>query len=198
MNRNFVFKFVALVLCSMFCLIFSFGCAYKLSNKVDKLPGDIQSLQVPMFTNISREPNVEVLFTDALKDEILRFGRIKLVNDSSDAEGILTGIVKSVELKSDESVTEAKYSKYLPYGTVLSAVVKVTVNVTVTLTDKKTQKVLWTGEYTQSKNYTPPQITLPVINSANNLYNLSDRRQTLEALSKDMMQLALDRLVDNF
>lgn len=194
MNRNFVFKFVTLVL----CLILATGCAYKLSNKVDRFPGDIQTVQVPVFSNVSREPNVEVFFTDALKDEVLRFGRVKLVNEASAAEGILTGIIHSVELKSDESVTEAKNTQFLPYGSVLSAIVRVTVNVTVTLTDKKTQKILWSANYTNSKNYTPPQITLPVINSANNLYNLSERRQTLESISKDMMQLALDRLFDNF
>lgn len=176
----------------------SVGCAYKLSNKVDRLPGNIQTIQVPMFSNNSREPNIEVLFTDSLKDEVLRFGRVRLVNDSSNAEGILTGVIHSVELKSDESLIEAKDAQYLPYGTVLPTIIRVTVNVTVTLTDKKTQKVLWTSQYEQTKNYTPPQITVPVINSANNLYNLSERRQTLEALSKDMMQLAFDRLVDNF
>lgn len=174
------------------------SCAYKLSSKVDKLPGGIRVIQVPLFSNLSREPNVEVLFTDAFKNEVLRFGRISLVNTESQAQGIVLGTIKSVDLRSDESVIESKDTQYLPYGTVLPTQVRVTVTVSMKMVEQKTQKILWSSDYTQIKYYTPPQITLPVINSANNLYNLSERRQTLEALSKDMMQLALDRLVDNF
>jgi TolB-like protein len=176
----------------------TFSCAYKLSNAVDKLPGGVQAIVVPMFINESKEPNIEVFFTNAFKTEVLRFGRINLVNSESQAEAVVTGTIKSVKIVSDESVIESKNAKYLPYGTVLATQVKVTVVVSMKMTEIKTQKILWSGDYTQSKNYTPPQITLPVINSANNLYNLSERRQTLETLSKDMMQLALDRLVDNF
>lgn len=180
-------------------LIFSFSsCAYKLSNKVDKLPGGIRVVQVPLFTNLTAEPHVEVIFTEALKAEVLRFGRLNLVNNEPEAEGIISGTITSLELRSDESVTESKDLAYLPYGTILPNLVKVTVTVHIKMTERRTQKILWSNTYTQSKNYTPPGITLPVINSANNLYNLSERRQTLETLSKDMMQLAFDRLVDNF
>lgn len=194
MKPNFVFKFVALLLCSMT----TFSCAYKLSNAVDKLPGGVSTIAVPMFKNESKEPNIEVYFTNSFKGEVLRFGRINLLNSESQAEAVVTGVIKSVKIVSDESVIESKNATYLPYGTVLATQVKVTVVVAMKMTEIKTQKVLWSGDYEQSKNYTPPQITLPVINSANNLYNLSERRQTLETLSKDMMQLALDRLVDNF
>lgn len=178
--------------------MFTFSCAYKLSNAVDKLPGGIKTITVPLFKNDSKEPQVEVYFTNAFKSEVLRFGKINLVNNEHEAEAVVTGTIKSVDLKSDESVIESKNATYLPYGTVLATQTKVTVVVSMKMTEIKSQKVLWSGDYTQSKNYTPPQITLPVINSANNLYNLSERRQTLEQLSKDMMQLALDRLVDNF
>lgn len=194
MKPNFVFKFVALLLCSMT----TFSCAYKLSNAVDKLPGGVTTIAVPLFKNDSKEPNIEVYFTNSFKNEVLRFGRINLVNSESQAEAVVTGVIKSVKIVSDESVIESKNATYLPYGTVLATQVKVTVTVAMKMTEVKTQKVLWSGDYEQSKNYTPPQLTLPVINSANNLYNLSERRQTLETLSKDMMQLALDRLVDNF
>lgn len=194
MKPNFVFKFVSLLLCSMA----TFSCAYKLSNDVEKLPGGVTTIAVPMFKNDSREPNIEVFFTNSFKNEVLRFGRINLVNSEAQAEAVVTGVVKSVKIVSDESVIESKNATYLPFGTVLATQVKVTVTVSMKMIEVKTQKVLWSGDYEQSKNYTPPQLTLPVINSANNLYNLSERRQTLETLSKDMMQLALDRLVDNF
>ncbi|MBC7456736.1 MAG: hypothetical protein H7235_00545, partial [Bdellovibrionaceae bacterium] len=143
---------------------------------MDKLPGGVSTIVVPLFKNESKEPNIEVYFTNSFKSEVLRFGRINLVNSESQAEAIVTGVIKSVKIASDESVIESKNATYLPYGTVLATQVKVTVVVAMKMTEIKTQKLIWSGDYEQSKNYTPPQITLPVINSANNLYNLSERR----------------------
>lgn len=182
----------------IFFLFFSESCAYRLSNNVDTLPNSVKIIYIPIFLNESSEPNVEVPFTNSLRTEALRFGKLKLVDAESKSEAILSGTIKSVELASSESIVEAENTTYLPFGTVLTTQVKVTVALLIKLTDTKTKKILWSSEYKQSKNYTPPQITLPVLNSANNLYNLSERRQTLETLSKDMMQLAFDRLVDNF
>ena len=194
MKPHFVFNFIIVLLCSML----SSSCAYKLSNSVNQLPGGITTITVPMFKNESKEPNIEVYFTNSFRAEVLRFGRISLVNQESLAEAVVTGTIKSVRIISDESVIESKNATYLPFGTVMATQVRVIVNVSMKMTEVKTQKILWSADYEQFKNYTPPQITLPVINSANNLYNLSERRQTLEILSRDMMQLALDRLVDNF
>lgn len=182
----------------IFFLVILQSCAYRLSNNVDKLPNDVKVIYIPLFANDSKEPNVEVMFTNALKAEALRFGKLNMVNSESAADATLSGSITSVELASDESVIEAKDAKYLPYGTVLPTQVRVTVTVSMKMTEIKTKKILWSSEYKQYRNYTPPQITLPGLNSANNLYNLSERRQTLETLAKDMMQLAFDRLVDNF
>lgn len=174
------------------------SCAYKLSSNVDKLPGNINVLYIPIFINETKEPNVEVYFTNSLKTEVLRFGKISIADRPDQSQAILEGKIISIDYASDESLIESKDTAYLPFGTVLPTQVKVTVKVFITLTEYKTGKILWSSEFTQSKNYTPPQFTLPVINSANNLYNLSERRHTLESLSKDMMQLAFDRVVDNF
>lgn len=194
MKLNFVFLFIGLALCS----IFFESCAYQLSNKVDHLPENYHSVYVPIFENKSTEPNVEVIFTDSLKNEVMRFGKINLTSYKYNAEGTLSGVVNKIEVTSDESVIQSKDALFLPYGTVLPTQVKVTITATITFTDNKTNKILWSSEYKQSKNYTPPQVTLPVLNSANNTYNLSERRLTISALSKEMMQLAFDRLVDNF
>lgn len=174
------------------------SCAYKNSSKFDRLPENVKVLFVPLFQNQSREPLSEVYFTESFKNEVLRSGLAHLANNEINAEATLKGIVKSVKLVSDESIIESKDSAYLPQGTVLPTQVKVIVEVSMSLIKTDTKRVLWSGEFTQFKYYTPPQVTLPVINSANNLYNLNEKRQTLESLSKDMMQLAFDRMINNF
>ena len=178
-------------------LIFT-GCAYRLSNKVDSLPGAVKSIFVPVFKNLSPEPGVEVFFTDSMKSEILRSGYATILNSEQESDAVLVGTIKTVDFWTDESIIEAKSTSYLPTGTVLSSQVKVTVSVSVSLRRKLSNETLWSSDFTQTRNYVPPQVTLPVLNTANNLYNQTAKRQTLSVLSSEMMQLAFDRLVDNF
>jgi hypothetical protein len=195
-SRNFKLTFsviVFFVLVSQLC-----ACAYKLSNKVDKLPGDIKILYVPVFKNLATETLVESYFTDSMRSEILRSGYAKLVDTESAADAVIYGTVESVEITTDEIVTESKYTEYLPKDSVLSLGAKIKIDVAIELRKKGSTEVLWNGHYTQSSAYTPPQLTLPTINSANNLYNQSARRSTMQTMSKEMMQLAFDRMVDNF
>lgn len=181
----------------LFVTLFS-GCAYKLSNKVDALPGNAKVLFIPVFKNESTETQVESLFTDAMKNETLRSGYARLSNSENGADAVLLGTIRVVDVINDEFVIEAQNTKYLPKDSILSTKATVKVSVDLVLKKKGSSEVLWTGGFTQSKDYTPPQITLPTLNSANNLYNLSARRDTLSKLSKEMMQLAFDRMVDNF
>jgi len=140
------------------------GCAYKLSNTVDSLPGKTKSLYIPVFKNTSTEPGVEVYFTNALKKEILTSKSATLFNEEAEADSSLNGEIKSVEVFSDESVNVAENTKYLPSGTVISTQVKVVVTVSLSLKRKNSTEVLWRSDFKQSLNYTPPQVTLPVIN----------------------------------
>lgn len=175
-----------------------FSCSYKNSSKYDRLPENVKVVYIPMFENLSREPLIETYFTEAIKEEFLRSGYASIAAKEFNAEAILKGKITSVEVNSDESVIESKSTTYLPQGSVLPTQTTVTVKVALSLIKKESGKILWQGEFAQSKNYTPPQITVPVVNSANSLYNLSEKRQTLESLSRDLMQLAYDRMIDGF
>ena len=123
---------------------------------------------------------------------------IQLKNDESSSEAVLQGRIISISVIADESVIEAKNTLYMPTENVLATQYKVTARIELILKKKNTTTILWSGQFTQSSNYSAPQITLPVINTANSLYNESAKRQTLTALSKDMMQAAFDRMVENF
>ncbi len=203
MNQFFVsryFKVTFSVIGIIFLFNFTSSCAYKLSNKIDTLPKNTKVLFIPVFKNSSSEPLVENFFTDSMRSETLRSGYAQVANSEQNADAVLIGTIQSVEImsSSDDSVIEAKKTDYLPNGTVLTYRTTITVTVDLKLKKKGSSDVLWTGSFTQAKSYKPPQLTLPTINSANNLYNLSASRQTLSTLSKEMMQLAFDRMVDNF
>ncbi len=174
------------------------GCAYKLSTNLESLPGKVKSIQVPLFKNKSTEPGAEIFFTNSLKSEALKSRVVRLEDDEDRSEAILQGVIADIDVTSAESVVEAKNTQYLPLENVLSTSYTVTVTVELTLKKKGSSTVLWSGSFRQGKIYSSPQITLPVINTANNLYNYSAKRQTLDAISKELMQAAFDRMLENF
>ena len=175
-----------------------FGCAYKLSSKSQMLPGNVKRVQIPLFKNNSIEPETETFFTNSLKTEALKSSVVKLQDEESGSEAVLQGTILSVDVWSEDFLIEAKSTAYLPQQTVLTTQYKVTVVVELILKKTGSSEIYWSGQFKQVKNYSAPQITLPVINTANSLYNFSAKRQTLNALSKDMMQEAFDRMLENF
>jgi len=191
------FKVTASVI--IFFLIMSVsGCAYKLSSKTIFLPGKVKSLQIPLFRNDSSEVGAETYFTNSMKTEALRSQFVSIKNEEGQAEGVLQGRVTSVDVLADESIIEAKNTVYMPTETVLATQYRVTVGIELILRRANTSTVLWRGNFVQTKSYSAPQITLPVVNTANSLYNESAKRQTLSDLSKEMMQAAFDRMVEDF
>ncbi|MBC7742831.1 MAG: hypothetical protein H7061_11590 [Bdellovibrionaceae bacterium] len=181
-----------------FMLLSTSGCAYKLSSRSQLLPGNVKRIQIPLFKNKSVEPGVEVFFTNALKTEALKSSVVSIQDKENQSEGILQGTIQSIDVVAEESVIQAKDTKFLPSETVIATQYKVNATIELVLKRKGSTEILWSGIFKQGSNYTAPQITLPVINTANSLYNHSAKRQTLDALSKEMMQAAFDRMLENF
>lgn len=165
------------------------------------MPGQVKRIQIPLFINKSQEPQIEVFFTNSLKEEALKSRLVKLENEAVNSEAILKGTITSIEVLANDSVVEADKNTeaiYMPQGTILAKEYKVTVDVQLELKKINSKEVLWSGTFRQFKNYSAPQITLPSLNTSNSLYNQSAKRQTLESLSKEMMQAAFDRMLENF
>ena len=194
-----IFSLIILILTASVITFFLSACAYKLSSQTENLPGNVKSIQIPLFKNGTGEVNAETYFTNALKVEALRAKFVTLKNDESEADAVLQGRLISIDVIADESsIKEAKDQVYLPTETVIATQYKVIVGVELVLTRSHTTDVLWRGNFVQEKDFSGSQITLPVINTANSLYNESAKRQTLSDLSKNMMQAAFDRMVENF
>ena len=190
---------IFLLLTASVIQIFVTSCAYKLSSRTQLLPGHVKRIQIPLFKNKSTEPGIEVFFTNSIKNEALKSSVAKLQNLENESEAILQGTINSIDIMSeDTSVIEAKNSKYLPSETVLATQYRVEANIDIQLKRKGSTEILWSGNFKQARNYSAPKISLPVINTANSLYNQSAKRQALDALSKDMMQAAFDRMLENF
>ncbi len=176
------------------------SCAYKLRSGMDELPDGVQRIQIPIFKNNSIEPSAEIYFTNSLKSEALRSRSARLVNDEAAAEAVLQGTVSNIEVLADESLADTTTGTYpyLPGGTVLALQYKVSAVIDLVLKKRGSNKILWSGNFKQTRSFPASHITLPVINTSNSLYNQSAKRQTLDALSKEMMQAAFDRMIERF
>ena len=59
-----------------FLILLAAACGYRFTAPSSALPEGIQKVRVPVFVNATSEPGVEALFTQALRDQLLRAGRL--------------------------------------------------------------------------------------------------------------------------
>jgi hypothetical protein len=71
------------------------GCGYALVRS-DGALGDVRSVAIPTPRNDSREPGAEYVVADALRREFLRRKGVRLVEDPSSADLVLSGRVSLV------------------------------------------------------------------------------------------------------
>lgn len=175
----------------IFFLLLS-ACAYRMGSPERSLPSSYRQITVPLFRNLSMEPSVEVTFTNALVKEFER-ARIGRIVEPSQAEVEIEGEIKSISYRS-----AGKRDTLIPTGSVLATNYDIEVIVSIVVKRRADQSVLWAGEFSRTRSYNAPQVTLPGINTVNPLYNLSARRQNFDILAADMMAEAHDRLTENF
>lgn len=174
------------------------SCAYHMGPRADAVPGGVKSIGIPVFKNLSKEVMVETYFTNALLQEFERSKVVQIVPEPL-AEATMYGVIKKIEYLADiNSMTLGKETQFQPAETVLTGSYQVRVEVELKLIRNGDQKLLWFSDYSKSKTYSAPQVTLPIVNSVNPLYNLSARRQLLEQVSLDLMSEAHDRMLDKF
>lgn len=183
---------------NMLCLLliaFNFGlssCAYRLGNSERSLPKSYRQLTIPLFKNQSMEPSVEVAFTNALTKEFER-SKVGAIVDPNQAEVTVEGTIRSITYTAG-----GKKDTGLPSGSVLATTYDIAVSVGIVVRKRADLSVIWSGDFSRTRSYSAPQVTLSGINTVNPLYNSSAKRQNLELMAADMMAEAHDRLTENF
>jgi len=69
------------------------GCGYHVAGKAGQMPGNIETLSIPIFTNSTLEPNVESVITSAFVNEFVT--TVRVVDEST---FMLEGTIKSYGL----------------------------------------------------------------------------------------------------
>lgn len=75
------------------------ACGYRFQGEA-KLPGGAQTVFVDMFENRTNEPNLETVVTNAVIFEFTKRSRTAIVSDAAQADLIMRGVIRSVEVRS--------------------------------------------------------------------------------------------------
>jgi outer membrane lipopolysaccharide assembly protein LptE/RlpB len=115
-------------------LMLASSCGYHLSGTGGVVPEGTRFIAVPVFINGTNEPYVDVEVTQAVVQEFLNDGRLKVVSPE-EAELVLHGKVTKYEV---QPLSFTAYSHVQQY--------KVNLTVDASLEDLRTKKVLWQGK----------------------------------------------------
>jgi hypothetical protein len=72
------------------------GCGYALAGLGDNLPDHIRRIGVPTFQNMSTTPELDRIFTEAVRVELQSRGRYQVVPEATGVDAVLTGSIRSV------------------------------------------------------------------------------------------------------
>src|SRR5215813_1746441 len=94
------------------CLSLLAGCGYRFTAGGAGLPGDIRRVYAPVFVNKTPEPGLESIFTQAMREQLVRAG----VAGESSSEAQLLGEVQAVSGAPTIITTKGTLASYRLYA----------------------------------------------------------------------------------
>jgi len=88
------------------------GCGYQMAGRgASQLPPHLKTIAIPVFENKSSEPTIQRPFTEALRRAFITDGRLRLVNNKSGADLLVTGTltkywIRAVAFDTDDVAIE--------------------------------------------------------------------------------------------
>jgi hypothetical protein len=110
------------------------GCGYQLGSGGNVVPRDAQTIFVEPFVNRTREVGIGPEFTTAVRSELYRRGRLRLVESAEQADVILSGVVRGLD---SETASVNRHTEALQYEAHLI--------LDVMLRRREPDEILWRG-----------------------------------------------------
>jgi len=126
-------------------LLFSLSsCGYKLTGYSSQVPSHIQRVAIPDFENKTTRFQVEQYITFAVREEFIKRSDMVLVEDSTDADALLEGVINSFEIVPISYTEDASANLF-----------RITIDVNVRFIDLATNDMIFEGKnirFTDSYN----------------------------------------------
>jgi hypothetical protein len=171
----------ACLLALAFCLLISSAaCGYRVAGRGDRLPPDIKSLAVPIFTNETPRFRIEQKVSAAITREFIARSRFRITPNPAGADAVLKGTIK--EVRSGVVAFDLSTGR--------ATTMQVQVLAHVDLVDQRTKKVLFTNHnYIFREQY---QI------SQNPSALFEEQDPALDRLSRDLARTLVTDILENF
>ena len=120
------------------------GCGYNLVGKGSYLDPTIHTIEVPAFVNRTTRVELEQRVTQAVADEFVSRGRLRLVTDPKGADAILRGSIDSFGINPVAFNPQGRATQY-----------QISITAKIELVDHRNEdKVLWKNDqYRFTENY---------------------------------------------
>lgn len=115
-------------------LVLSSGCGYSLAGRGSFLPPHIQTIGVPLFTNVTSVYDVDRRVTERVVSELIGRGKYRVERSATGVDAVLSGEISSITLSPAATNAQRQAVRYL---LVLTAKVE--------FRDLKENKVIWTN-----------------------------------------------------
>ena len=160
------------------------GCGYALSGKQNNLPDYIRRIGIPVFQNKSAIPELDQVYTQAVRNELQSRGKFTVVGESTGVDAILTGTIQSVSQRPVVITTgNLQASRYV-----------IAVTVHVEFKDVKANKILASPTDTKSEEYEIS--TGGVVIDLPSLY--AQNRNAFDRLSRDFARSVVQSILSAF
>jgi outer membrane lipopolysaccharide assembly protein LptE/RlpB len=113
------------------CVMLLSSCGYRLTPVGGIVSEDAKTIAIPVFVNGTNEPNVDMTLTQAVVNEFLTDGRLKIASPD-DADLILRCKVVKFDVSAIAYTTNTYVQQY-----------NISISVDARLTETKSNKVLW-------------------------------------------------------
>jgi outer membrane lipopolysaccharide assembly protein LptE/RlpB len=128
----------------LLAVLASTGCGYSTAGKTTRLPSNVQTIAIPAFINQTQTYRIEQRMTEAVVRELISRTKLHIVNEAdSNADATLNGTIVATQS------TPLTYDSQT--GRVSSFIV--TVNLKVSLVDKKGKAIFDNPNYIYREQY---------------------------------------------
>jgi hypothetical protein len=178
-------KLILLISSVLVCLA---SCGYHFAGEgLGPKPG-LQCIAIPVFINKTTEPNAGAIFTDALRQQFMQRGNMKVVPEE-DAEAVFRGIITSV------IITPVAHNAVGLVENRITVENRLIVSVDIRCEEKQSHKTLWRDPslryhkiYQVNNNAQQPQ---PIT-------GFDNREAALRDLAQEIATRIHDRFLSNF
>ena len=114
------------------CSIATMGCGYALTGRGSFLPEHIRVIGVPTFTNLTPYFELDQLFTEKVRAELIGRGQYKIVPESTGVDAVLIGRITGLNIAPVSFTQDQQASRYVA-----------TITASIELRDTLDNRVLW-------------------------------------------------------